>query len=80
MLDQPVSIDIWGKPMLYQAALERMVDNLGLDASLEMLSQICKKKAEHIAVNWADPHLAKLWDGIADDILDLANQWSKIDA
>jgi hypothetical protein len=41
--------------------LERLIDQRGIADVLMALSEICGAKAEHIAVNWQDAHLAKRW-------------------
>jgi hypothetical protein len=48
-----------------EAALEAMVDKCGLATVLNGLSCICSAKADHIAENWQDKHLAKAWDRAA---------------
>lgn len=42
-------------------ALEALVDKYSIETVIEALSQICSAKAEHIATNWQDAHLAKRW-------------------
>jgi hypothetical protein len=42
--------------------LEAMVDRYGVSAILNGLANICAAKSEHIATNWQDASLAKLWD------------------
>lgn len=41
--------------------LETLVDSIGLRATLELLASICHDKASHIACNWQDEPLAKVW-------------------
>jgi hypothetical protein len=41
--------------------LENLIDRYGIDQVLEMISEICGEKAEHIATAWQDAHLAKRW-------------------
>jgi len=41
--------------------LESLIDSAGLNSVLMALSEICGAKAEHIATNWQDAHLAKRW-------------------
>jgi len=53
--------------------LEAYVDAFGLACVLSMLSRICGDKAEHIATNWQDAHLAAQWERLAGT-LDLAQQ------
>lgn len=43
-------------------ALEGMVDRHGLDGVLNMLSEICGEKAEHVRSNWQDEPGGKIWD------------------
>ena len=42
-------------------AIEAVIDGCGIDAMLMALSDICGKKAAHIAENWQDTALAKRW-------------------
>jgi len=42
-------------------ALERILDKAGLQAVLEVLSEICGAKAEHVESNWQDKALARRW-------------------
>lgn len=42
--------------------LEAMVDKAGMRNVLYALEHICSAKAEHIAVNWQDTFLAKVWE------------------
>jgi hypothetical protein len=48
--------------MLHEKELERMVDTLGLAVVLEMLSQVCHEKADHIRTIWQDKQTAGCWD------------------
>jgi hypothetical protein len=41
--------------------LERLMDKYGIGEVLISLSELCGRKAEHVAVNWQDAHLAKRW-------------------
>ena len=41
--------------------LEELVDMEGFQGTLEILSEICFEKAEHVLTNWQDKHLAKFW-------------------
>lgn len=41
--------------------LETMIDQHGLDTVLTAIREICYAKANHIAVEWQDVGLAKLW-------------------
>jgi hypothetical protein len=51
------------------ATLEGLVDNASLSEVLVALSDICRDKADHIAVNWQDNVLAKAWRGAAEGVL-----------
>jgi hypothetical protein len=42
-------------------SLEKLIDRHGIADTLIALSEICGAKAEHIATNWQDAHLAKRW-------------------
>ena len=44
-----------------EQALEQLLDRVGLKMILEHLGNICEQKAEHIEVNWQEPHTAKRW-------------------
>ena len=44
-----------------EGMLEALVDRHGLGNVVDMLGFICDEKAEHIAHNWQDASLAKLW-------------------
>ena len=46
----------------FEMELEAMVDRHGVSAILNELANICAAKSEHIATNWQDASLAKLWD------------------
>ena len=41
--------------------LEQMIDQEGLDVVLAAIREVCYAKANHIAVEWQDVRLAKLW-------------------
>ena len=45
--------------------LERLIDGKNIKNVLTAVSEICGDKAEHIAVNWQDAHLAKRWAKMA---------------
>jgi len=45
--------------------LERMIDEHGLQAVLDALTDICWGKAEHLRTNWQDAASAKGWDRAA---------------
>lgn len=42
--------------------LEMKVDAHGVEGVLNMLSEICSEKAEHLRGNWQDEREAKVWD------------------
>ena len=44
-----------------QDVLEGMVDANGLDEVIDMLSDVCGEKADHISTNWQEEGLAKDW-------------------
>jgi hypothetical protein len=41
--------------------IEGLIDRYGIDQILEITSEICGEKAQHIAENWQDTSLAKRW-------------------
>ena len=41
--------------------LEKYIDSYGLKAVIDSLSEIAHDKATHIAENWQDVALAKIW-------------------
>lgn len=41
--------------------LERMIDSITLPQVLEIISEICDAKGQHIAENWQDNNMAKRW-------------------
>lgn len=44
-----------------QSEVEIFIDRHGLDVVLSTIREICYAKANHIAVEWQDVGLAKLW-------------------
>jgi len=46
-------------------ALENMIDKLGLDRVLDMISEVCYDKAEHARSTWQDERLARRWEKTA---------------
>jgi cytoplasmic iron level regulating protein YaaA (DUF328/UPF0246 family) len=45
--------------------VEAIIDIIGIDNTLETLSDIANHKASHIDTNWQDRYLAKAWQRIA---------------
>lgn len=45
-----------------QELLERLVDKHSLVGVLAMLASVCADKAVHVAEEWQDAGLAKVWD------------------
>lgn len=41
--------------------LEEMIDCLNIDVVLELISNVCDKKAEHVAELWQDHKQSKRW-------------------
>jgi hypothetical protein len=41
--------------------IECVIDQIGLSATLMLVAEICGDKAAHIADNWQDTTLAKVW-------------------
>lgn len=52
--------------------LEEFIDAHSVEDLLSAISDICYEKAEHIATNWQDEHLAADWE-IAGGQVDPAN-------
>jgi hypothetical protein len=48
--------------------LEALIDKHGLETVLEFLRDICCDKAEHVATEWQDASLAKIWVQAAVDV------------
>lgn len=48
-------------PLTDQEQLEAMVDRLGLQGVLHMLSQVTYEKADHILTVWEDEERSKQW-------------------
>ena len=48
------------------------VDKSNLATVMEMLSDICHDKAEHLRSNWQDENTAKLWEHDAEAIISLS--------
>lgn len=46
-------------------ALEPLVDRTSLSDVVLALARVCNEKAEHIATNWQDAGLARVWDRAA---------------
>lgn len=42
-------------------SLEAAIDRAGIARVLHAMAQICGGKSEHVAVNWQDHSLAKVW-------------------
>lgn len=57
---------------LNMEALEGMVDRHGFLGVLQMLSEVCGLKAEHIETNWQDVTLAQWWAKRAEAVDKLA--------
>lgn len=52
--------------------LERMIDRYSIKGVLGALAEICFDKGAHIAENWQDAKLAKIWTKRADALNKLA--------
>lgn len=52
--------------------LEQIVDKSNLSTVLNVLSEICYEKEDHLQSNWNDANTAKLWHN-AGKIIDSAN-------
>ena len=53
---------------LLRARLEATVDIQGIARTLEMLSEICADKAEHIRETWDEYGLAAAWSKVSNRI------------
>jgi len=42
--------------------LEDIVDSQGLSNVIDLLSEICYEKADHLRSNWQDESLARSWE------------------
>lgn len=56
------------KQELFQQ-LEQMVDKHTIAEVLETLTEVCSAKAEHVATNWLDMHVAAEWQAIANALV-----------
>lgn len=45
--------------------LEQIVDRVGLDGIVSLLSEICREKAEHLRSTWQDENAARSWEADA---------------
>jgi hypothetical protein len=68
-----VSRETWGENMERKweedyEAVEQMIDQMGLNYLLDVISDICIGKAEHIRTNYADDDLAEAWDEMAENV------------
>ena len=45
-----------------KASLEGMLDRFGMEGTLNLLSDICHEKADHLRENWQDEGMAYEWD------------------
>ena len=55
--------------------LEKYVDTCGLKLVIEALSEIAHDKAVHIAENWQDVSLAKIWTKRGNALCKVAAQF-----
>jgi hypothetical protein len=44
--------------------IKTMIDGMSLSGVLEILSQVCYEKAEHLRTNWEDPDTARAWEKV----------------
>lgn len=54
--------------------LEEMIDGTSVGQLLEAIADICHEKAEHVATNWQDYDLEKLWTRCGTKISALASK------
>lgn len=57
------------------AALERLVDEHGLDHVLDSLATLCVMKAAHLREAWQDAGTARVWD-TASRKIDRVRVWT----
>lgn len=48
--------------------IEAIVDACTLQGTLELLSAVCRDKAEHLRHTWQEPHQARSWDHLAGSL------------
>jgi hypothetical protein len=48
--------------------LEAIIDQYGLQNTLDAIGTIAREKAEHARTNWQDSHLARQWDKAANTL------------
>jgi hypothetical protein len=59
-------------------AIEKLIDDYGIDHFLSMSGFVAGEKAEHVAVNWQDTRRAKVWMEISaalDKLTAKAEEW-----
>jgi len=56
--------------------LEQLLDKESVQAVCEDLAHVCREKADHVATNWQDKELAKLWEQSAMRFDDMA-EWAR---
>lgn len=57
--------------------LEKFVDSYGLLAVMQALAQIAHEKSAHIAENWQDTALAKIWSKRGSAIGDVVDTFDE---
>lgn len=55
--------------------IELYMDKYGLKLIAELVAEIANEKAAHIAENWQDITLAKLWSKRGEDLFNLVSKW-----
>ena len=55
------------------AILEQLLDRNSLTGLLDALSEVCSEKQEHVATNWQDRALARIWGTAAYRVAECAH-------
>jgi hypothetical protein len=61
-------------------ALELTIDEYGLPKVIDMLTDICHGKANHVREYGADPEAAKHWDSIAERLSKMGGSLTQTEA
>lgn len=46
----------------FQTELEQAIDSIGLRRLLDLVTNICHEKADHVRTNWQDESMARAWE------------------
>lgn len=55
--------------------IEQYIDAYGLKLVAELVAEIANEKGAHIAENWKDVALAKIWTKRGVDMFNLVSKW-----